>query len=397
MRLSIVSIVSVLFAWSAIRGVWLAFDSADYMPQFHNVNMLVWYLCLPFGILVILVSQHSKISKKDFTAIIIPFTFFLMRMLNSYKDESIMLGITATILISMYMCFNDEYKVKIFDLVYWIVQILNVIALFTWVCYVFNINIGFDRVPYYFLGAWERGVYYIKWGIFAIYNNNNMFNRLCSIFNEPGGLGTLLAFLFVIRFSKSKLWEKVLLITTGIFTFSLAFYLMIFTYAALYLIKKDKKYIVLIIAMGIFFINIPNIDWGNPMFNALARRMQIMDSGSIAGDNRTNKSFDQVYERLADDGKALFGYGHGYSVGSSSSYKSLILEFGYIGFLLMLSQWLYFSLKYNHENKDGYILIFMFILSLYQRPRTMQSIYGYVILFGGIAWLQSNAVNEEGT
>ena len=156
------------------------------------------------------------------------------------------------------------------------------------------------------------------------------------------------------------------MILTGIFTFSLAFYFMIFIYAALCLIKKDKRYIFLIVVLGILFVNIPDIDWGNPMLNNLAERMKITDSG-VAGNNRVDNKAD---ERLMTDGKYLFGYGYGVDISHVLSYKQLVLQFGYVGFLFMLFEWLYFALKHNNYRGGGVWIYSDFYLYSVCIPKT---------------------------
>lgn len=389
---SIANTACVLYAVLTLNHVWLAFNRLEYSPLFYYFSQAVGYMCVPFGLLAILTSQRANFKKLHLVTLIMPFTYYFMCIFNNYENSNMYLeGLRKLIPISIYILFSKELKIKVFNLLYWINIILNFISLFVWICYVFNINIGFTRVAYYAGDSLRNGKYYIKWGIFAIYSHFSII-RLCGVFNEPGALGTLCALLLIIRFKKSKPFEKNCFILTGFVTFSLAFYLLIFIYILLHLIKKDKRYILLAAALVVFFVNIPNIDWGSTMLNHIAERMRITSTG-ISGDNRTNKAFDKVYENLDIDGKALFGYGYGYYVAGNSSYKVLILQFGYIGFLFILLEWLYFALEYNNKNKDGYILIFFFVLSLYQRPTPLISMYGYTIIFGGIAWLQSCTVN----
>ena len=352
--MSIVNIAAVLYALQTLNHVWLAFNRLEYIPLFYYFTQAVGYLCVIFGMLVILVSQRIRVQKTYIALLIIPFTYYFMCIFHNYgRIEAVYEELRRLIPISMLVLFNKKLKIKIFNLTYWITQALNVLSLFMWTCYVFNINIGFERVLYYTAKSWGQGTYYIKWGIFAIWNSVS-FSRLCGVFNEPGGLGTLCALLFIARYSRSKFWEKAVLILTGIFTFSLAFYFMIFIYAALCLIKKDKRYIFLIVVLGILFVNIPDIDWGNPMLNNLAERMKITDSG-VAGNNRVDNKAD---ERLMTDGKYLFGYGYGVDISHVLSYKQLVLQFGYVGFLFMLFEWLYFALKHNNYRGGGGMDIF---------------------------------------
>ena len=90
-----------------------------------------------------------------------------------------------------------------------------------------------------------------------------------------------------------------------------------------------------------------------------------------------------------------FGRKEGYTFptdyGGVLSYKTYIVEYGIIGFLLWMMAWLYCGIKISGKNKNCILLIIFFLISLYQRPRLINGLYGFVLMFGGIKWLKANS------
>ena len=256
-----------------------------------------------------------------------------------------------------------------------------------WVCYQIHIPIGFKTVDYYF-GDWAV---YKKWLIFALYHQNSyssiLLDRLCGIFNEPGALGTICALLFIITFEKTKLWEKILLLLTGLLTYSVAFFVLTFGFLIVYLCVKDSRYIVLAIGLVILFLKIPTIDWKNDALNGLASRLIISGNG-LSGNNRLTDSYKASYEAMKKTSYILCGYGKGFDFSEGSlSYVKYIVQFGYIGFGIMMIQWLGMTVV-NIKSKMQYVYVLFFFASLYQRPAPIISILGYVLVFGGLSWMQ---------
>ena len=112
----------------------------------------------------------------------------------------------------------------------------------------------------------------------------------------------------------------------------------------------------------------------------------------LVGDNRTNERFDAIYSSIYDDPTALFiGYGMG-EIGAiqrnllldGSSYKCLIYDYGYIGFGLFII-WIFYAVnifKGQKNNLNIFILLFMYIINIYQRPTMFYPAY-LIILIGG--------------
>ena len=369
-------IVLLLFAIRAVSDVILAFDL--------KIIAFVIYACVICGAIYIL--YNRKIEMANLIYLLIPSIYMGLLIVHTYGGYS---GDWLTVFIygCCFFLMNPLDKKIIFNLFYAIIQINNVIALFMYACYVLKIDIGITTIPYYSLSPVEH---YQKWGIFAIYTIGNK-NRLCGIFNEPGGLGTVCALLFIARFKYSRKWEKAILLLTIFFTFSFAGYLLVFLFLAMYMVKQNWKNMIFLLLFAFLFVKIPKIDWKNEMLNVTAQRFSITENG-LAGDNRTDMKFKRSYEKYLHTDHVWFGYGANYVIsGNEASYRRYIVQFGIVGFFLIAFTWLFSSVLYAKRNKDCLLLIIFFMISIYQRPYCFINTYGYLILFGGMAWIHEKS------
>ena len=387
-KIGIKEITIWLYALYGIRAIWLAFNSMKYSPIFYFANKLIGYMCIPAGLFLLIIQSKHKVKQENFIIILLPATYWIICVLNTYGGWKIGNGLVTLIQISIFLLFNKDIKAGVFDKFYKIFQICNIISLFVWGCYQLKIPIGIQTVEFY------RGDFavYKKWLIFALYHENSystiLMDRLCGIFNEPGALGTICALLFIATFKYTKKREKALLLVTGALTYSVAFFALVVGYLVIYLFLKDIHSIIVAIAIIILFLQIPNINFGNEALNRLAARLKISTSG-FAGDNRLTDSYSANYEAMKQTNRIFWGYGKGFSFSEGTlSYVTYIVQFGYIGFVLMIFQWLVASFS-KVRNKAQLLYILFFFISLYQRPNPILSILGYILVFGGLAWMQS--------
>lgn len=379
----LIKTVIIFYSLYAIKCVWLAFASNDYFPFYYKVLQIVTMGCCPLGI-VALISQKKIIIPRNIFIVILPFVFWSYSVFYNYGNIEIAIDTFTLIVILSFILFSTNLKIEIFNLFYNIIQVTNLISVIIFLIYILQINIGFETVPYYF--ELQQGNY-IKWFIFAIYKSNSEL-RLCSIFNEPGALGTVCALLFIARFSYSTLFEKILLVVTIICTFSMAGFLLLFIFTAMYMIRKNPQNIIFLGLFIALFLAIPNIDFRNDYINGLTKRFAITENG-FEGNNRTKPYFDNLFRNFMMSNKKWVGYGKNYPIGSGTlSYKTYIVEYGIIGFGFWICSWILAGIKAAKTNKDCVIFLIIFLISLYQRPKLIASIYGYVLLFGGIAWIK---------
>lgn len=374
------------YALYAIKGAWLAFARPEYSPVFDYIMYIPLAICLPIGMLIVI---RQKTCIKNGWLLLLPFIYFLYNLLHSYAEWDYITDIFTFSCVITFVLFKPELKARIFNFFYWVIQVCNIVSLIIFFLYILHINIGYQILPYY---SFHPNQSYIRWFIFAIYEDSIQI-RLCGIFNEPGGLGTLCSLLFAARFNSSRLWEKLLLIATTICTFSMAGYIIILLYIILYSISRASiKNIIALIGclVGIIIMMtsvITHID-ETSTFGKLLLRFAITSDG-FTGDNRTTDEFDAVYDSFISGSHNLLGYGGGCPKPEGVlSYKSYVMDYGILGFGFWILVWTMAAVKDAKKDKHIILFLILFLLSIYQRPRLIASLYGYVLLFGGIAWMR---------
>ncbi len=380
--LSLISILILSYALYAIKTCWLAFANG-YMPLFAlamNIPLLLSFL---LGIIYAI--YYNPYIKKNFCLIILPFINLFFHLLRFSSLSSYPQFFFTFIICFLFVFFPSVYKSKIFNCFYWIIQICNLISVLFYLCYILHINLGFKEVPYYAIQS-QPNALYIKWFIFAIYKNG-LSLRLCSIFNEPGALGTVCSLVFVARYNYCKTWEKILLLITILCSVSLAGLIIVLGFYFFIFLKKN---VFLCIFLFLIIIGI-----GAYIVTTSEGQLAVLILRLITGENnRTTDAFDKVYENFKASSNFWFGMNISQDVlGSVSSIKTFIINYGIIGTGIWLITWLFAALKMS--DKRCFLFILFFFVSLYQRPALIQSIYGYVLLFGGIEWIMEQKENVK--
>lgn len=376
------SISCLFFALYAVYGNILAFNNEKYSLTYMYLCTVIIYMCIPMGLYIIFFRQKRHIQIDNLVLLILPITYLIIQIVHTYKGYK---GewLTAFAVICLFCLMTDRTKSIIFEYFYRFILITNVIAIVVYVINFIFPNL-FEKVPYYSDQAMTLGLNYTKIGVFAIYGN-----RLCSIFNEPGGLGTICALLFVITFRKSSKYEKINLLVCGSLTFSLAFFIIVYAFFMIYLLQKNIKFFIPMILLAALFFVIPYIDFHNEAINLFVARMKIVN-GSLAGNNRTTREFDYLYNEMKNSKEIICGRGVGYILAENVlTFKTLIVQMGLIGTGAILAEWIVCALVKANRSRYNYIFLALFILSTYQRPNIPFTITGYLLIFGGFAWQNS--------
>lgn len=226
---------------------------------------------------------------------------------------------------------------------------------------------------------------------------NDMYRalRMCGVYSEPGVVGTFCAMLLCGEdFQFKKNWKNIIILFGGIFSFSLAFYIVLFVYILWRAVNKNWKYVATIFLIVLIYVLFVNIKFDNPVIANFQSRLVITSTG-LSGNNRTNFRYDSIFNSLGNDGlfSAIFGKGFGaiedvLSANSidGASYKNLIYNYGIVGFLIQIV-W-YISISFfitNGKNKQyrrfclGMCLIMC--ANMYQRP-TMFGFQYLVVMLG---------------
>ncbi len=218
------------------------------------------------------------------------------------------------------------------------------------------------------------------------------FYRMTALFDEPGIIGTFSAFLLICsKFRKD--WVNVTIVIGAVFSWSLAFYVLIVFYAFL----RWPKLIPILIVFSVLIFNFYS---DNALFRTtIVDRLQYGDSGFV-GDNRTTSAFDVVFEHFYKSKEAWLGskysvYEYGYYV---SSWKNLIWDYGIIGTALLLLFYLSSLMKFCRKEFLSYgfvVFVSTFFLSVYQRPYIFDISYFFVFACGLSFYVDSYSVKGK--
>lgn len=209
--------------------------------------------------------------------------------------------------------------------------------------------------------------------------------RFSSIFDEAGVVGTLSGLILSAIGISTKNFRSMIILLAGLVSFSLAFYVILILNLVLTLNIK-KFLLVIIILAGLIFAS------GNLFNNLIGNRLAIQDK-HLAGDNRTNQSFDDYYDLFVAKGGSDLFFGKGV-VGAdkideltyASTYKLIIINFGIIGFALIISFYGLCVFSFCNSRK-GWFLFVIFVISAYQRP-DLFIFYNIVMFIGGLRFIE---------
>lgn len=381
--ITIDNIVAFIFSLRAITFVWLAFASDLYIPVFASMVQILRYITIPIGLAYLIKQREAE--RSDLKLLLPLIFYYILLVLHTYGGYQ---GsyIHELFSIGCFLLMSREMKIRVFSYFYKIILFSCVISIFVYIAYMLHLPIGFSRHPFYNDGV--QSSYYQKWLIFAVMDSGYSIPRLCGIFNEPGGLGTVCGLLFAATFKFSSRREKIILVITILLSMSLAGVLLLFIYLIIYLAQRNWKNAVVAVGLFVFLLMIPKIDWGNSDINAFAQRFAFTASG-LAGDNRTRSQFDVEFTQLLHSNEVFFGKGAAYTAESgTASYKNYIVQFGVIGFGIYILLWINSALSVAKMNKECLILLLVFLVSIYQRPVPLTNAYGYLVIFGGFLWIQ---------
>lgn len=201
--------------------------------------------------------------------------------------------------------------------------------------------------------------------IFVLYKGLDMF-RFYSVYDEPGVLGTLGAFILYAEKYDLRKWYNLSIFASCIFTFSLAFYFLSFFGYIYYSIKSPRKMIFLVLVVLLLLLFGYGFFLNNEAFSDLILgRLQNL-SGSL--ESRSGISLASFYDSM-NIVDYLLGIGINrmadLGILEGASYKFFIIENGLLA-LIALS---YAYLKLNRKrNRDVIVFDLIFIASFLQRP-----------------------------
>lgn len=366
--------------------LWTTYPLSDPFLLFYK---LIQIMVVAIGLYYFIF--YSKPGKNDVIFAVFILLIYFGLNLRIYKSGIHLDAGTVIkgIILSYLFLLNAKEKRMAFDIFKWIFAVSLIPAIL-----IFTADLLRAEIPYTILqpveiekvnkDMWFRQ-YPLAVVIDASYYKGNI-RRLCGMFNEPGVVGTLSALLLCAdQFRlKHKLINKIVLLG-GIFSFSLAFFLLSVAYLTLfYAFKSIKKLFAAGAALIILLASLHFLFPDNYFLNVyIFDRIKITSEG-LSGNNRTSSEFDQFYSDFWKEDNVIFGEGKGYGSGySTSSYKTVITSNGVWGIGVILLFLFSYTIVYSKRETIPWFFLAAYLLSFYQRPDIINCTY-LLLICGGI-------------
>ena len=199
------------------------------------------------------------------------------------------------------------------------------------------------------------------------------FMKFHSVFDESGVVGTISLIILYINSFNLKKWYNIIILISGIVSFSLFFYACALGYSFFYLFKNVKIQFHHILAMvaGIsVFIILVN---SSPMlYDLIGKRFEYdKTEKKFVGDNRADDDLKRYVDNIR--GTSVYFWGDTpaniVKFSESAGYRNIILRYGAVFFALFILFWiLYAKSELQNDKKSFIVFIVLFIAIQYQRP-----------------------------
>lgn len=335
-------------------------------PWFLWGGNFLYVILFVFMIFCVLYARFKKIPSQFLQALPVFLSsvlfFVIYKGASEFRFSSVVFFIT-------YMCLffiKDKEKIKAFEILSKSFGVVVGVSLFFWIInnFIFPLP-SFSNLNYSDLLGKGEGLSFLNYIVFVQPDLDIL--RFYSVFDEPGVLGVLAALILYGQAYNFKKTTNILILLGGIFSFSLAFYVVTLVGFFAHLVKQRKFENILVILFSVLgFYGLSSIE---------SFRVVVIDRflsfGNSVGD-RNGILLNQYYDEFWDSNNFLFGvdldfFAKNPMLIDGQSYKFFIIEYGVVGFLLLLLLYiLLFDLK--KVNFLSLVLLALFLLSFLQRP-----------------------------
>lgn len=393
---------SIIFVICALMIIFAPYQSDSTLSLtsslLSNIFKILLYTFTGLNIILIIfpILKYKKtILRKDLFQTIPMIIFIIISSFHTYDGSISFSGFLFSLLWIIFALAPDNIKKRTFIYFKNAFIIICIAGIICYLSYDLNLFLPYKVVNYYNNNAIVEN--YIDYKFIFLYRASSSISlvRLCGICNEPGYFGTICALILCASSLNLKKKSNIIILIAGFLTFSLAFIITLVIYLLLKYLKDVRTVILTVLLTCFYLFLLPNIYTGNPTVDRLIRRMTITDEG-LAGDNRTTDELEYVFNDVVKN-KPLFGYGNNYiksnNLKGSLSYKTYIIQYGFVGCILLWGSLLLAAL-YKNKNYLSIIYIIAFFVNIYQRPNIMTLQY-QILLFGGLAFINAKLKVKE--
>jgi len=390
-KLSAVAFLLVLFAQNPPWPIW------DYQAPFMGLGVVIG---------IMLTMKHGVAFFRGgyigFLAIVgsLIYFFLLHGIAGSFRLSSLIFVLTLWLIFRS----GDRVGMLTFDLVSYGFAAVLLVSLAFWLMWQLGLPLPSTSMSY---GAWkgDNGTTQIENFYFFVSQSETLLNRFYSVFDEPGVVGTLAAFLLCglrFDFRRTRTW---IITAGGIFSWSLAFAVLFVV--GIMLFKKGSKtkmffgaavILIIVLIFIIFGAILPSEDSAGLVF-----LYRIANFSKYGVSSRTDESLNQYFFEYVTSIRFLFGEGTSFfqerpELLSGQGAILYLIEYGAFGMIFLLLSYIAIIRQNIEKNFQGYLLLLIFLMSFLQRPHMMTP--WQIVLFWSIlcTWsLRNQGVDLERT
>lgn len=354
------------------------------------ISRLNWVLLSLTGILLICGCRVRTFSRARLALLTCIIVYFCLN--NFYRYDGNIFDIRGVCGFGLLLEFTFIEKRVIVSALHHYKRFLTFACLYGVACYadfLLQLHVLPHTVVNYYSSIGES--FYINYFLaYIIISPNDAQIRLCGLFNEPGYLATILALLLIADRLNLRKRENWVYFVTGLCTFSMAFWSILLLGIVLFYARRMRTIVVALIIAGAAFFVVRQVEFRNPAVQKLVERFQWdANKGRFKGDNRQSNSFHIVEQNFyINNGSILFGAGAGYSqamgADATLSYRTYVIDFGWVGFLSIFGLLALSALLCSKKQWSAFIFVVCFMASIYQRPGVL-NIHYLLVLYGCIS------------
>lgn len=207
--------------------------------------------------------------------------------------------------------------------------------------------------------------------------------RFHGLFDEPGVVGTMsLLFLFIEKFNLRK-WYNVVILISGIMSFSMFFFAATLIYLFYYVFTNSKSsvFFKLLVVGLVVFGSIKSMDNDVAQMLIWDRFTWDASENKFAGDSRAASDLETYVDGIRGTSQYFFGgtdMATRDSFRGSYSIQNIILDYGLIIVILYFLFYSAFSHRYIRESKRYLLFLAILFLTFYNRPAIFVMTYHFL-------------------
>lgn len=329
-----------------------------------NYYIVALIIFLIFGCILISKKSPSRNFLYALPILIIAISYFLFfKSLGEFRFSTVLFFLTYTLTFFI----NDNIKNIAFDSFNKVLGYSVLISLVFWLFHNFLFKLPFN-FPLDYSGALGKGEGMVVTNYIAFIQPDLDYFRFYGFFDEPGVLGTLAAIVLLGSKYDFRKKENIFILLGGIFTFSLAFYVVTILGYLInsILMKRVKQTAIVVFSILSLFPFLLTIE---------AFKLSILyrlTNFNQSVQERNGVLLDQFYNSFLETSHIYFGeslnfFSENSVLREGQSYKFFIIEYGFLGLIILI---LLYVFLIDLKKINLYILftLFVFLVLFTQRP-----------------------------